>query len=221
MKRELAMGVMMVLAASAVHAQGTPGNFEIAGGVRRVGAMSLGGSNANETSPGGGTFTLFKTDSQLKGANLVEGRIGVPFTERLRLEASGSYATSDLSTRITSDVEGIPDVTATEPIQQFTLEGAIVMDLPRWQVGRRTVPLVSAGGGYLRQLHEGQTLIEQGGLFHIGGGANILLGARPDARLKAFGVRLDARALFRTGGVAFDDGAHGASSFGATVFVRF
>ena len=39
-------------------------------------------------------------------------------------------------------------------------------------------PFVTAGGGYLRQLHEGLTVIEEGRVFYVGGGARYWIFAR-------------------------------------------
>lgn len=202
-------------------AQTIPGDYEVGFGIRRVGAMSLGAVDANETGAGGGSFRLFATETQLDPANAFEGRLGIYLSETLRLEASGSYGVSNLRTRISSDVEGIPDVTAREPIQQYTVEGALLMDLPQWRLGTRILPFVAAGGGYLRHLHENKMLVEDGGLWHIGGGANLVLRSRPDALIKALGIRLDGRALFRIGGVAFDNRSRTSVAVGVTTFARF
>jgi hypothetical protein len=202
-------------------AQTIPGDYEVALGIRHVGAMSLGAVEANETSSGGGSLKLFATESRLDAVNGVEGRLGVRVSDTIHLEASGSYGVSTLSTRISSDVEGIPDVTATEPIQQYSVEGAVLMDLPRWQLGTRVLPFVAGGGGYVRQLHENKILVENGGLWHIGGGATIALRSRPDALIEVMGVRVDGRAQFRIGGVAFDKRSHASAAAGASVFVRF
>jgi hypothetical protein len=183
--------------------------------------MSLGSVEATETRSGGGRFTLFTSDSRLDAAAGVEGRLGVRLSETLQAEAAGSYTKPTLVARIGSDAEGIPDVTVPETITQFAVEGAILLDLSRFKVGTRGVPFVSAGAGYNRQLHETATLIEHGIVYHIGGGANVALKVRPDRALKTFGLRLDARAIIRTGGIAFDNNSHAGASFGGTLFVRF
>lgn len=191
--------------------------FEIGGGVRWMGPMSLGAADATETRPGGSRFTLFTSDSRLDAAPAIEARVGVRVSDTLQVEAAGSYAAPALTARIASDVEGIPDVSVAESLNQFTIEGAVLLDLVRFR-GRRTSPFVSAGGGYARQLHETATLIEHGAIYHIGGGVNVPL---KGSGRGALGLRLDGRALIRTGGVAFDDRPHVGPSFGATVFVRF
>lgn len=221
MTRPVAMAVILVLVPLGAGAQNVPGTFEAGGGIRWVGPMSLGSANANETRPGGGTFTLFTTASRLDAASALEARFGVRLSDTLQVEAAGSYATPSLTARIASDVEGIPDVSISETITQFTIEGAAVLDLPRYRAGARAVPFVSAGAGYNRQLHETATLIEQGAVYHLGAGVNIVLKDRADAGMKAIGVRVDGRAVFRTGGVAFDDSAHIGPAFGGTLFVRF
>jgi hypothetical protein len=204
-----------------VLAQTMPGDLEVGGGVRWVGGMSLGKTDATETSSSGGTFTLFASESELTAANAVEARLGVGLTRTLRVEVGGAYATSDLRTRISSDVEGIPDVTASERVQQFAIEGVVVKELTAWRLGTRTLPFASAGGGYLRHLHEGKTLVETGGFWHVGGGAHVVLRSEPDALMKAAGLRVDARAVFRHGGAAFDSRAHASPSLAASLFARF
>jgi hypothetical protein len=211
----------LMLSTHPAQAQTIPGDYEVAFGIRYVGAMALGAVDANETRSGGGNLKLFATESRLDAVSGVEGRFGIRLSETIRLEASGSYGVSSLSTRISSDVEGIPDVTATEPIQQYSVEGGVLMDLPRWQLGTKVLPFAAAGGGYLRHLHENKILVENGGLWHIGGGANIALRSRPDALIEVLGVRVDGRAQFRIGGVAFDKRPQTSAAMGASAFVRF
>jgi len=74
--------------------------------------------------------------------------------------------------------------------------------------------------GYLRQLHEGQALVETGRTVQAGGGVKIALGSSADASRRV-GVRADVRMIARTGGVSPDGGTHVAPSFGASLFVAF
>lgn len=198
-----------------------PGRFEMAAGTRWIGRTRLGTLDATETGRGGTRFRLFSTESDLEAAMGPEARVGVRLTRLLQAEASMFYSTAQLSTRISSDVEGGGSVTVTEPVKQFLIEGAIVAHLTRWRLGRRGVPYVAVGVGYLRQLHEGQTLIETGQSYHVGGGLNCLLKTLGGERVKAVGLRADARASVRVKGVAFDDHLHVAPTFGASLFLRF
>jgi hypothetical protein len=213
-----------LLLSGTAHAQSAPplpGRFEIAAGGLWVGRTPVGTADATLTDAAGGRFRLFATESQLDAAPAIEGRVGIRLLRRLEAEGSVSYAVSNLSTRIGFDFEGAADVTATESVKQVTVEAGLVAHLEQWRLSTRTVPFVSGGAGYLRQLHEGHTLVETGRTYHIGGGINSVLRWHGNARLKAIGLRVDARAIVRTGGVAFDEGAHAAPAFGASLFFRF
>ena len=206
--------VVVVMTAGTVAAQTSGGTYEVGGGVRFVGPESLGSVNANETNPGGGEFRLFTAASTLHGAVGLEARFGVRVTPSLRLEATGSYGASNLNVELEADVEGAASVTASERVTQFTLEGAVVMELAGWQFGARGMPFLSGGVGYARALHEDRVLVEEGILWYGGGGLDLLL--RSNRRL---GVRLDARALFQQG--IINDGVHMSPVVAATLFVRF
>ena len=86
---------------------------------------------------------------------------------------------------------------------------------------RRWIPFAIAGAQYMRQLHEGQTLLVAGRLYEGGGGVKYLLGSREHARLKTVGVRADVRAVVRTAGVNTDGRAHVSPAVAASLFVRF
>ena len=125
----------------------------------------------------------------------------------------------DLVVRLSSDVEGIPDVSATESIRRFTVEGAVTLDVVRRS--SRAQPFVVVGGGYVRDLHDRETLVEDGALGFVGGGLNLLLRSTPVARMKAVGARLDGRAVFGWRGISFDDDVHTTYAIGASMFMRF
>jgi hypothetical protein len=200
-------------------AQPSTGRFELGGGARRVGGIPFDRVSATETTLGGGRLTLFNSDTQLESAPGVEARAGVRINSIVEAEATFAYARSNLQTRITSDVEGIPDVTITEPIRQFTLEGGITAQLERWRTGR-FAPFASIGAGYLRHLHDGRTLIETGRSYYAGGGVRYSL-TSGSGRLKASGVRADVRAAFLSGGVALEKDTRMVPSLSASLFVRF
>jgi hypothetical protein len=83
------------------------------------------------------------------------------------------------------------------------------------------LPFVTMGAGYLRQLHDAKTLVETGQTYHVGGGAKLAMVSRMDGRLKEIGLRMEARACIRSGGVALDDRAHAAAAITAALFARF
>ena len=209
----MALSATLVLLNSRPAAAQTDGKYEVAAGIRVVGPEPLGTVDANETNPGGGAFRLFTADSTLEALLGFEARLGIRVSRALRIETTGSYGASDLKIALNSDVENAAAVTATERIAQFTVEGAVVMELARGHVGG---PFIAAGAGYVRALHEERILIDEGMLWHAGGGVNLVL--RSSTR-SALGVRLDARALFQHG--VFSEGVHASAAVGASAFVRF
>jgi len=192
---------------------------EVGGGVRWMGGAGLGDPDATMRTASGGSFVQFASASELGPVVAVEGRVGVRLTRSLQAEAGMSYGTTELRTELASDVEGIPDATVAESVTRYTIEGALVASLDGWRWGG-LVPFVSVGGGYLRELHEGRTLVESGRMFHAGGGVTVPLRTQMGAGT-TIGVRADARAVVRSGGVQFDDDALVVPAVGASVFFRF
>jgi hypothetical protein len=197
------------------------GRFEVAIGPSWTGHARFGPRDANETTGAGTPFRLFASSTELAAATGFEGRVGVRLTRRLQVEASGSYGTPRLVARITNDVETSTAVTATERIQQFTVEGAVLWHVPVRRLGTRTIPFVTAGAGYLRQLHDRAVLIDAGQVYGVGGGVKHLLLVRNRAVLKSVGARVDVRAVTRTKGVATDSRAHISPALAGSVFLRF
>ena len=80
---------------------------------------------------------------------------------------------------MTADTENAADITAKETISQYVFEGPPCgtsgWDAPR---GGGVTPFVYGGAGYLRELHEGDALVEEGVEYHAGGGIKWWLGAR-------------------------------------------
>jgi hypothetical protein len=215
-----ACAAVSLLTASTARAQsGAQGRFEIAGGVLWTGHASMGAAGATEASPSG-RFTLFSTSTQLAAAAGAEARVGVRLTPVLEIEGASSYARPQLRTTISSDVENGATATASESVRQFTIDGAVVVNLTRWRFAKRATPFALAGAGYLRELHEGDTLAAAGQIYFAGGGIKYVLMERSH-RLKALGVRADARALARRKGIAFDANLHVSPVIAASLFVRF
>jgi hypothetical protein len=196
------------------------GAVDLAVGLQWTGGTTIGRMDATETSPGGGRYQLFATRSTLAPATGIDGSLGVRLSRAIEVGVASSFARSSLRTQISSDVEGIPDVEVAEDVTQLTVEGAIVVRLS-WRPLGRARPFVGAGAGYLRQMHEGRTLIETGSTAHVRIGLDYLLHADGRGAVKAMGLRLDARAVLRSGGVQFDDRVRVAPAVGASLFARF
>lgn len=212
---------LRVSPACAQSSQGAPGRVEMAIGPLWIGRHALGSSDANETTGTGGHLTLFSASTELASASGWEGRVGVKLWRSLEAEASATSATPEIRSQISNDLEATTPVTVTERIQQFTVGGGIVWCPPLGRSPSRLAPFVTAGGGYLRQLHETATLVQTGQFYQFGGGVKVLFASRPRSRLKGFGARVDARAIVLSKGVAFDSSRHTSPALGASLFVRF
>ena len=207
-------------AAQALPAAG-PGWLEVSLGGLWIGHLALGSNDANETTPTGGNLKIFTTSTELGSVAALEARVAVRLLRSLEAEVEASYGTPRLKVTISSDIENAPEVTATESVQQFTVGGGVVWYVPFHTASSRFAPFVFGGAGHLRQVHEERTFLETGQYYHVGGGVKWLLFARPRGLVNAAGLRVDARAVVRMKGVAFDDGGHASPAVGASAFVRF
>jgi hypothetical protein len=221
--REIVVAVLVCVAAlRADPARGQSvsraGRFEIAIGPRWTGGQTLGSGDANETTSGGMGFRIFTASTTLAGAPSVDARLGMRITRQLEAQASGSYGSPQLRVNVSNDVENAAAVVPAARVQQFTVRGGVLWYLSRL-ARPRLAPFAAADAGYLREVHEGHTLVETGRLIEIGGGVKCLVGSY--GRFKAIGARFDARAVLRSKGVAFDDSLHAAPSLDVSVYLRF
>jgi hypothetical protein len=81
-------------------------------------------------------------------------------------------------------------------------------------------PIVVAGGGYLRELHDGQSLVETGQIYYGGVGIRVAL-ATDRSALSRVSLRAEARARWRRGSSSIDTGVRAAPSIRALASVRF
>ena len=208
-------------AADAQPASREPGRLDLSAGSLWIGRQLLGSTSANETTGAGGTFALFHASTDLASLSGLEGRVGVRVWRGIEAEVEASYGKPQLKVSISNDVENAAQVIAVETIQQITVGAGIVWSVPYRQWGGRLVPFLTAGAGYLRDVHEAQTLIDSGRYYQVGGGVKVLLVSRSRSFFKGLGVRADARAMVRSKGVAFDEAGHASPAIGASVFLRF
>lgn len=216
----LAGAALLPAPARAQRADPPPFRVELGVGVEWIGRQPLGDIAATETTGAGAKQTLFTASSELAAAGGFTGRAGVRLGRSLALEAEGSYLKPQLRIALSGDSEGAAAVTAAETLEQFTIGGAVLWYLPVRRMPRVT-PFATAGGGYLRQLHEAATLAETGRYYQFGGGVSFLLVPGRRYHTKGMGARVDARAVVRSRGVAFDGGSQTSPAAGASLFVRF
>lgn len=186
-----------------------------------TGAEALGTVRADTRAAGLGTLTpsafpLFTAESTLEGAPRAELTVAVPVTRTLLVEVLGTVARATLSTAISRDAEGAPATTVTEDVDDYTVGGRVLYEVPRLSIGKRARPYLLAGGAYLRQLHEDQVLVETGQAWTAGAGLRLwTAGARQG---RSLGVTTEFAWQWRTGGIAFTDGARGVPSFALRLF---
>jgi hypothetical protein len=203
-----------------VNAQSQPGRIEVGVGFGILGGATLGDGDADLRTRTGTDFALFSAESRFGAARELELRAGIALTPRYAIEVRGGLSHPDLRASITGDVEGAPDVTLTERIDQYVVDASLIAMFEGLRIGP-LVPYAAAGAGYLRQLHEGLTLVEQGTVYHLGGGVKHRLLSRASGLLKAAGVRGDARVYLFSGGIAFGDRPRPHVGVSGSFFVVF
>ena len=216
----------LVLAAVALAAFAEPASaqargksWELAPGAIWFSGMDLGGSTATLERPGGADFELFKTDTTLEGAIGPAVSLSFFVTNRLAIEAAFSYSRPGAATRVSGDAEDAPEVTSEIGLQQYLIEGNL-----RWYLARSRGawrPFLRGGGGYLRQLDDSSAHVETGTTIQAGLGVDRAFRERTSGRLRRIGVRLDARAIARSGGFDVRDTLRLGFSAGALLFLGF
>jgi hypothetical protein len=202
-------------------ASAVPGRLELAAGLLWTGAQGLGSRDANLTTGTGSAFRYFSSTSDLLAVAGLEARVGVKVARAIDAEALASYARPQLRTRVSNDLENSAGATLTESVRQYNIGAGVTWYVSSRRSGSSVQPFATAGASYLRQLHEAATLVATGQTYHVGGGAKVLFAARARKRLKAIGVRLDARAVVRTKGITFDGRRSISPAVGASLFARF
>lgn len=210
-------------AASAAHAQIDPPlhRLQLAGGIAFFGSASLGDADANlRSSTGTDPYRLFATSTRLASAPALDLRAAVDLTRRFGVEAHALYGHPEVQTEISGDVEGAPAVTAIERLDHYLIDGGILVFLDEFRL-KGWQPFAAGGAGYLRQLHEGLTLTEEGHLFYVGGGARRTFVARTSGFLRGFGARGDVRLNILSGGITVEDKSRSHLSVSGSLFVVF
>lgn len=204
------------------------GRFEISGGAGLVRGTDLGTATATLSGSGvptGTPITLFETETKIESGPRYEARVAWRLTQALQVEGGVAINRTNLTTRITNDFEQAPNSEASETFTEYAVEGGLLFHLTKLTfAGRRARPFVTGGAGYLRQVHEGRTLIDTGQSFYAGGGVTMTLRQAPrKALLEGFGLRADVRANFRSGGFEHSDdsGVTFAPSVTGGVYIRF
>ena len=196
-------------------------DVEFGGGL--LGGASLGKDDANlranaaEKRP----YRVFSADSRFGSAPAMHARVAYALSRRFSVEGGAVFARPRIRTSVSADVEGAAPLAIDEQIDQYFFEGSLLILLEGLRLGQRTIPFAVAGGGYLRQLHEGQTVIEEGRVYHVGGGVKHWLLARDRGFIRAAGLRGDARLYLLAAGIAFHGNTRPRGAASGGVFITF
>jgi hypothetical protein len=211
----LLLAALAVTPAAAQSAAGR-GRLEVSGGGVLVGGYELGESVAALTpNSGSAGFELFTTESEVRQAFGGVARIGFLVTPNLVVEGGLRFTRPVYELRASGDAENAPDATIEETLSQYVFDGSVVWNFGG--AGRRFVPFVYGGAGYLRELHEEDALVEEGVEYHAGGGVKWWFGEGS----RRFGLRGDAGVSVRDGGFDFAEGLRVVPVVGVSLIYTF
>jgi hypothetical protein len=182
----LSIALSAILLPTSALAQGVgERRTEVGADLRWLTGVQFHDVSAAEIAFGGTSRSVFKSATRLGPAACPEARVAVPLTKIL--EAA--------------------DATITESLTAYLLEGGVAAHLARWRKGA-SEPFVSGGIGYLRQLHDGHTLIEGGRTWYVGAGLRHRFNDDASSGLKSAALRVELRATILGGGSALDGATH-------------
>jgi hypothetical protein len=216
------IAALVLLIASTAGAQTDPPlhRLQLGAGVGFFGGAALGDADANLRTATADPFRVFATSTEQAGTIGLDLRAAVDLTRRFGVEAHTLFARPDVRTSVTNDAENAPAVDAVEQLDQYLIDGGVVIRLHELRMGE-WVPFATAGAGYLRQLHEGLTLSEHGHLFYVGGGVRRALLVRPKGFLRGLGVRGDVRLDILSDGITIEEKTRKHLSASGSLFVVF
>jgi len=203
-------GLLLVMA-TAAFAQDSPALREhrvtINAGAIVLGGYDIGSSSAKLRGNGTGStpssFTLLVADSAFTRVTAPELRVGVSLTKRVAIEFGATFGHPRIGIGISGDAESAAQQLPGETLEQYLFDGGVNWQVPL-NLGRHLAPFVTAGAGYLRQLHEDRTLVETGQNYYAGGGARYWLRGGHGEAWPA-GLRGEFRVNMRRRGIDFED----------------
>jgi len=178
-----------------------PGAVEISGGGIWTAGQDLeelGATLTPNPATGSSSFELFNSEPTLKSVIGAQALVGYYITRAFAIEGGVQYSRPTLSVRLGDDFEGAPSLTATTDITQYLFTGSAV-----YHFGNRPnmSPFIAVGGGHLRDVHNGNELIETGVEYHGKFGVKWGTG-NGRGRL---GLRAEGGLSMRSGGFTFDE----------------
>ena len=179
------------------------GSIEVSGGGAFAPGFELGSLTAELTrSTPTDKFDLFTIDSEVSGFPGAFARLGYYLSEGVSIEGGVRYARPIMSIRLSGDAESAPDETAEETLSHYVFDGSLVWHLRNLTFASgNAVPYIAGGAGYLRELHQGNQLVETGHEYHAVAGLNYWLGSGAHR----FGLRVEGGLSARKKGFDSED----------------
>ena len=206
---------------SSVAAQTLPdpiGRLQVGAGIGWLGGSAFGEQPADLRTASGGPYRLFQSETDLASSGSFEARVGILLSRRYGVEGRVAMSKPELQAVVTSDAEATGSFTIAETVDHYAFDGGVIVRLPELE-GMGLTPFASAGAGYVRQLHEGQALVESGHLFYVGGGFTRPLFSRSQGLVRAMSVRADLRLnLFY---LELDEGSRQQGSISGSLVLTF
>jgi hypothetical protein len=194
------------------------GSWEAGGGITWSTSVDGPEATAELTDNGqtSGGFDLFTSEGRLENGAGLKATLAYYLSSAVAIEGGLRYSKPRLSYRLSGDFEDAPDLTAEETLSRYVITGSVVWHLRSGQ-GKRLIPFVVAGAGYIRDLHEENELVETGTEYHGGGGVKYWLGSGR----RRWGLRGEAAMSIRDGGFDFRDGTRTAPVLAGTLIYLF
>lgn len=195
------------------------GSWEIGGGVVWTDGFSGGDTTAELTqgSQSSGGFDLFNASGRLRSGTGFDGTLAYYVSRSVALEGGVRYSQPRLTYRLSGDFENAEALTASETLTRYVFTGSLVWDMRGLAFGRSGVPYLTAGAGYIRDLHEKNELVETGTEYHAGAGVKFWFGQGP----RRLGIRGLVGVSMTDGGFDFRDEPRTLPMASAALFFLF
>lgn len=175
---------------------------------------------ADNTTPA--PYKYFDADGSRAAVPAFRGGIGYQITDTVGVEGSFLFGKGDLRATVTNDAENVSSAVITGTMTQYFIDLSIVARLRQAAFSNGNgLPFVEAGGGYLRQMQEGNFAVVTGQIYHLGGGVTYYFNRRPARRMSGIGFRAQARLYLPRKALTFDAGQHVFASLNAGFVVAF
>jgi hypothetical protein len=171
----------------------------VSAGLVFASGASFGSADASLLAPNGSAFVLYHTTSRLAPGMGFDLHVGTRVTSRLWAELTGGLRHAQIETTTSGDFEGATPATLTESTSRFSIEGAALWCVPR---SGHVEPFVRGSAGWTRELSSDGALARNGLVASAGGGVKYWVHESARGFVSRVGVRLDAAAVLRHGGIS-------------------